>query len=185
MFVIKTVRPQSVYMWWFSRAFGPQFGLKIGGGGEEDSRAPLPRIRHWCYPTFPQLGPDLDCSEKKKRGFFFGKQSEKSNIKHRGCCNWKLKVLWNLYRWVFDCNFLPQHRVQWQSCRFCAALPLSNHKAQNHVKVENNECATVLFCRLQKPWGNNILLTLMWCESLQESLPNQIRVSLLFHFILP
>ena len=36
---------------------------KKGGGGEE-ARAPLPRIRHWCYPTFAQLGPDPDCSEK-------------------------------------------------------------------------------------------------------------------------
>ena len=64
----------------FFQPFGPQFGLKIRSG--EEARAPLPRIRHWCYPTFAQLGPDPDCSEKKKRRYFFGKQSEKSNIKH-------------------------------------------------------------------------------------------------------
>ena len=52
----------------FFRPFGPHFGLKIRRG--EEARAPLLRFRHWCYPTFAQLGPDPDCSEKKKRGFF-------------------------------------------------------------------------------------------------------------------
>lgn len=45
-------------------------------------RALLPWFGHWCYPTFEQLGPDPDCSEKKKTGFFSGEQSEKSNFQN-------------------------------------------------------------------------------------------------------
>ena len=68
----------------FFRPFGPQFGLKIrsGGGGGGGSGTP---------PQDPPLVLSNICTTGARPGllgkdifyrYFFGKQSEKSNIKH-------------------------------------------------------------------------------------------------------